>query len=580
MKRIMTLAFSLLMFCQARSQNPLFIPDTLSGTNFSLNLYDTSHVFYPGFTTRTFGVNAAYLGPTLIMQKGDSVNIEVHNMLMDTTTIHWHGMHVNPHNDGGPHVYIPPGTTWNPKFTVRDHASTFWYHPHLHMMTNLHATLGAAGMIIVRDSAESALNLPRSYGIDDFPIVIQSKAFDMAKQIVVGDAYDSVMMVNGTFDPYLNVPAQVVRLRLLNASTERVYNIGIQNNMPFSLIGSDGGLLDTPLSMTRLMIAPGERFEILLNFDGMTGSNVDLMSYASELPNAIYGAIQPGMVPGQVITGYTSNPLNGADFRLMKFQVTTPSSNPVTSVPLTLITNTPWPTGSATNTRTLVFSPVNPGPTAIQGPFYIDNTLFDMNVINQQIPLDAIETWTLSNQSPIAHPFHIHDVQFYILNINGTPTPAHLSGRKDVVLVPAMQSVTFITKFETFCDDMMPYMYHCHMLSHEDDGMMGQFLVNCPTTEINSNEKDDFFISFPNPSSGIIQIQNKSGYDLRSMIITDQNGKVLIESNPQATHTNHGHVQTIEQNHRIDLSEFSNGIYYLKLFTDKTSYVKKIIILK
>jgi bilirubin oxidase len=184
------------LFCTSifiHGQNLLLIPDTISGTIFNLNVLDTSKVFYPGFTTNTYGINSKYLGPTLFLNKGDSVSLQVNNQLTDTTTIHWHGLHVAAMNDGGPHNFILPNSIWNPKFKVRDHAAMYWYHPHLHMKTNKHVSLGAAGLIIVRDSVEKSLNIPRKYGIDDFPLVIQSKCFDANKQIIFGNASDSVI---------------------------------------------------------------------------------------------------------------------------------------------------------------------------------------------------------------------------------------------------------------------------------------------------------------------------------------------------------------------------------------------------
>ena len=265
MKLIVKIVYSViinafLISSDAKSQNPLAIPDTLSGTTFQLNINDTTKQFYTSYNTNTFGINANYLGPTLFLNQGDSVSITVNNLLADTTTIHWHGMHVSSKNDGGPHTYILPSTSWNPKFQIKDKASTYWYHSHLHMKTNHHATLGAAGLIIVRDTEEAALNLPRRYNVDDFPIVIQSKAFDSNKQITINNAYDSVMMVNGTLKPFLNIPAQVVRLRLLNASSNRVYNIGFTGNLTFYQIASDGGLLSAPVSITRLRLAVTTRW--------------------------------------------------------------------------------------------------------------------------------------------------------------------------------------------------------------------------------------------------------------------------------------------------------------------------------
>jgi bilirubin oxidase len=559
------------MVTVSKGQNLLAIPDTLSGTNFNLNIYDSSKVFYTGFTTNTYGINTNYLGPTLFFNQGDSVSMNVNNQLMDTTTIHWHGLHVSAMNDGGPHIVIPPNTTWNPKFKVRDHAAMYWYHPHLHMMTNLHASLGVAGVIIVRDTIESALNLPRTYGVDDFPLVIQSKCFDAAKQIVIDNAYDSVMMVNGTLNAYLPTPAQVVRLRLLNASSERVYNVGFQGNLTFYQIGTDGGLLNSPVALTRLRLAPGERADILIDFTGKVGQTINLMSFASELPNAIYGALQPGMGPGQVIPGYTSNLLNGADFNLMTFNIVAPTLSPITTIPASLITNSPWATGSADASKTLTFTSVNTGPTSIQGPFLINSDSFDMNVINYSIPLNNIEIWTLNNQTPIAHPFHIHDVQFYITELNGLAPPPNMTGRKDVVLVPAMQTVKFITKFETFCDSMAEYMYHCHMLPHEDDGMMGQFIVTCPAG-VGMNEfsllSDDLLL-YPNPTSSAITVKRISDESISEITLFDYAGKMVFRKSKL-----NSNVVVLE------LDSKPPGIYFIEVKTTEGVSYKKLNVIK
>ena len=192
------------------AQNPVLIPDTLSGTSFELTLQNGTFSFFDDQSTTTMGINGNILGPTLIMNKGDFVDLKVNNQLGETTTIHWHGLHVSAANDGGPHTTITPFETWNPRFTVLDKAGTYWYHPHLHENTNRHVSLGLAGFIIVRDEEEAALDLPRTYGLDDFPLVIQTKDFDTNSQIVVPSNSDDVLMVNATIDPYLEVPAQIV----------------------------------------------------------------------------------------------------------------------------------------------------------------------------------------------------------------------------------------------------------------------------------------------------------------------------------------------------------------------------------
>lgn len=464
------------------SQQALLIPDTLSGSRIQLNLQKGNVQFYPGNKTSTMGANGPLLGPTLILRKHQNVSIAVKNDLGEPTTIHWHGMHVSPENDGGPHVVIDSGATWEPSMEVLDLASTHWYHPHLHMKTNEHVQKGIAGFIIVRDSAEGKLILPRTYGVDDIPLVIQTKVFDANRQIVTGqNAMDTALMVNGTLKPYVSLPAQVVRLRLLNGSSERAYMLGFTDNRTFYQIGTDGGLLTAPVTLTRLLLAPGERAEILVNLSGLNGSTLHLKNYGQEISSGIYGAAQPGMGPGQVIPNYTSNPLNGKEFNILEIRVSAQTAKPVTAVPATLVSLSPFTAGQANITRTLTFTPMNMGPGAINGPFLINGAHFDMNTINYQIPFNNIEIWELRNQTPIAHPFHIHNVQFYVLSVNGATPAANLQGRKDVILVPGGNGVVrFITRFEDFYDDTMPYMYHCHMLTHEDDGMMGQYIVKTP----------------------------------------------------------------------------------------------------
>ncbi|HET6991347.1 MAG TPA: multicopper oxidase domain-containing protein, partial [Bacteroidia bacterium] len=214
--KIKLLSLFFLSTCCSFAQQVLFIPDTLHGPVINLTMKRDSVQFFPGNITHTYAFNSDhYLGPTLILDKGSNVSITVNNQVGDTTTVHWHGLHVPPQMDGGPHQLIMPNASWNPQFTMMNDAATFWYHPHTHMKTAEQAIKGAAGMIIVRDPVEAALVLPRRYGIDDFPIIVQSIQFDSLNQAMWRGMEDSTLLVNGTIDPYVNLPAQVVRLRLL-----------------------------------------------------------------------------------------------------------------------------------------------------------------------------------------------------------------------------------------------------------------------------------------------------------------------------------------------------------------------------
>ncbi|MEZ4848177.1 MAG: multicopper oxidase domain-containing protein [Bacteroidia bacterium] len=548
------------------AQNPLFIPDTLAEDTFHLNLQAGTSSFFPGINTSTLGVNGNLLGPTLIMNQGQEVQMMVKNHLPDTTTIHWHGMHVSSANDGGPHTYILSNATWSPRFTVLDKAGTYWYHPHLHKKTNEHVSKGIAGLIIVRDNEEANINLPRDYGVDDFPIIIQTKSLDANHEIITQSVMDTLLLVNGTVNPFLNVPAQVIRLRLLNGSSERVYQLGFSSNIQFYQIASDGGLLSQALPMTRLRLAPGERAEILLDLSNAQNQTHYLRSFSSELQQGVYGANQVGMGMAN-IAGYNSNPLNGADFDILQLNVGVPTQSPVTQIPSTLASVVSWDENAVNVLRNLTFSPAGMGPTGmVNGPFQINGAFFEMNTINQTVNLNDIEIWTLFNQSMVAHPFHIHDVQFYLLDRNGVTVAANEQGRKDVVLVHPMETVRFITKFEDFADSVTPYMYHCHMLTHEDEGMMGQFVVIDQTTSIESPLDKKGINVYPNPvNQDYFFIESVNGDLIRKLEIYDLQGRLILRQHP-----NQSSVKIFVDGH------VSSGAYFLKIFTNYDLFTRKV----
>lgn len=546
------------------AQNPLIIPPLLVGDTFDLNLQMGTQEFYPGIQTPTYGVNGPILGPTLLMDKGDWVRINVTNQLNSSTTIHWHGLHVPAMMDGGPHQNIPIGTTWSPEFEVMNDAATYWYHPHGEGKTDLHVSKGIAGLIIVRDSAEQALDLPRTYGVDDIPLVLQTKAFDELQQIAIATWLDSVVVVNATQQAYQEMPAQVVRLRVLNGASARSFNLGFNNGMDFYQIAGDASLLDAPVLMNRLLLSPGERAELLVDLAALQGDTVALMNYGSGIPNNTIGAatVQTGM--GNTLPDYALNPLNGADFPLVQFYVGAPTADPVTTIPTALVTHTPWLEADVDVQRSLFFEPeVMNSTTMLEGPFMIGGAMFDMHVINITAQLNDIEIWTLSNQTALSHPFHLHDVPFYILDINGVPPAANQRGKKDVVLVPRMQTVRFITKFEDFADPDMAYMYHCHLLHHEDDGMMGQFVVVDPNTAVETLETADIRL-YPNPVDDHLVLEHLSG-ELRSVAVYDAWGRLVYRAELSG-------VQA-----QVELPKGSAGMYVVEVQHSGGVWREKII---
>ncbi|MEP6645649.1 MAG: multicopper oxidase domain-containing protein [Saprospiraceae bacterium] len=545
----------------AQSYNTLWIPDTLSGPTYNLIARDTFKQLTPGNQTITSAFNGNIWGPTLIFRKGEEVQMNVTNHLQDTTTVHWHGMHLPAVMDGGPHQKVPPGTIWSPYWKVTNNAGLYWYHPHLDMMAQKQLTEGLGGLIIIRDSIEASLNLPRTYGVDDIPLAITDRDFNTSNQFVEVPYGDSIM-VNGTLRAEYTVPAQVVRFRILDAAIETSYRLGFSDNRPFYVITTDGGLVNDPVLMSgaapRFLLSAGERVEILVNCTGQETSTFSLKAFNSTLPQNIPGGEHFPNGPFASFLGHT-------DYTILKMNVGPQTANPVTSIPKSL-TNNVFPT-KADFTRVLTLSDsmgvLNPpilGPNA----FILNNHLFNINYIDYNIPVNRTEIWELTSTSGFAHPFHIHDVQFYILSRNGqTPQPFE-QGWKDVVLVKTKETVRFITRFSDYADELHPFMFHCHIALHEDEGMMGQFVVGEPSTAINEqhSEKPDFIL-YPNPACDKLFIEmNDPGNSEYYVTIKNVSGRTIFML-PQP-----------KMEHGIDINKLLPGTYFLTL-TD-TKYKKQI----
>jgi len=544
--------------------NTLWIPDTLSGTHFELTLKDTFAQFKTGNQTISAGVNnSKFWGPTLFFNKEDTVYMKVKNKLNDSTTLHWHGMHLPAVMDGGPHQVIPPGTIWQPYWKVTNNASTYWYHPHLHTMTQEQLTKGLGGFIIVRDQHESSLALPRSYGVDDIPLVLTSRRYSASNAFVITKcSYGDYMLTNGTPNAQADLPKQFVRLRILNAEMERAYNLGFSDNRTFYIIANDGGLVNTPVAVTKVILAVGERIEILVDLSNdAVGSSLDLKAY-----NSGFALGFPGGEPGT--TGEFGSLLNNTTFNLLHINVIAQTNNAIKSIPSTLANNTYWTAADATVSRTIKVTDGNPGPNS--KPFSLDSQPFDLTQINNTVNLNTIEKWTITNNNVFGHTFHIHDVEFKIVSRSGSSVGNYEAGWKDVLYLPRNTSATFVAKFDDYSDSIHPFMYHCHFSPHEDGGMMGQFVVKSSTTGINKIEEElnDFSI-YPNPSSEKIYI--KFGSPLMQAYYIKINNSfgrtIYMLPRPQLQNG-------------IDISNLSPGLYFLQLTDEKTksTITKKFIV--
>lgn len=527
----------MLLAAPCAAQNPLAIPPALDLDTFELVTDEHVHQFYPGINTSTYGASAEYLGPTLILHRGDTARIRIHNELAEMTSMHWHGMHVPGEMDGGPQRIIDPGESWMAEFEVKNPAATYWYHPHPHELTAEQANFGIAGFIIVQDDEEAQLALPRTYGVDDFPVVIQDRKFLANGDFAFYPFGDSVL-VNGTPNAYLELPAQVVRLRLLNGSNARIYALGFDNGQDMHVVTNDGGLLPAPAATDRLWLSNGERAEVLLDLNGMEGDSLLLMSYGSELPLT---------VPGSNNMVWESSLLNGVDFPVLRIRVTPPTAQPVAAVPASLLT-VPMPV-EAESIRTRTKTITGMGMVGM-GMFMINGLMFDMDVINDTMQLGTVEVWNIVNNSNMAHPMHIHGVSFTVVERNGMAPPAWEQGPKDVVLVDRLETVKLVMRFNELTDGW-PFMYHCHNLLHEDNMMMLQYIVVDPTTATSERERREALV-YPSPVTDLLHF--RSPEPISEVMVMDLAGSIVLRARP---------AEAFDP--RIDVSTLAQGAYQLVL---------------
>lgn len=444
---------------------------------YALTLQDGKTEFFEGVQTHTMGINGNYLGPVLRMRTGETVRIDVNNTLAIQSTLHWHGLNVPANADGGPHQVIEPGGAWSPSFKIHDVASTMWYHSHQLHETASQVWAGLAGMIIIDDEVSDDLEIPSIYGADDIPLVLQDRRFnrdgsmryDASMHDEMAGMIGNVPLINGTVRPHFDVSTEKLRLRLLNGSNASIYNLAFSDGRSFVQIASDGGLLPQPAELYELLLAPGERAEIIVKFE----QNERVVLESKALAGRRGGGQGMGMGGGMMMA--EQNP----QFELIEFRAAKMLQSSA-SVPSKLRELPDISETHVTNTREFLLEMPGMGPLrmlGLAGGFTINGNAMKMRRVDEVVKMGDTEIWEISNAGPMIHPFHIHNTQFRVLDRDGqSPDPSE-AGLKDTVVVFPGETVRLLVRFDNYTDAERPYMYHCHILEHEDAGMMGQFTV-------------------------------------------------------------------------------------------------------
>lgn len=415
--------------------------------------------------------------PVIRARRGQKLRIHFTNQLPEDSIVHWHGLHIVQRMDGHPMYAIGPGKKYVYEFKVDNRAGTHWFHPHPHERTGLQVYFGLAGLILVGDDEEDAARLPR--GEFDLPLVIQDRRFNDTNQLVylapgmmarmMGFQGDRVL-VNGSAEYARPVARAAYRLRVLNASNATLYSLRWSNGRPLTLIGTDGGLLERPVTRGSLTLGIGERADVWADFAGnQPGTEIALVSesWSPSLENIT--GLQTGAAPIQ-------------DGRpIARFRVGNGDSRK-SVLPQRLSTFPSLRIEDAVNRarpRTFQLS-MQRGQATLNGRAF---GRMDEVAEDEKVKLGTTEVWEFANDASfgmrMAHPMHVHNLQFRVIERSG---PDHAlstgftdEGLKDVVLVLPGQRVKVLMKFEDYTGI---YLYHCHILEHEDLGMMRNYLVH------------------------------------------------------------------------------------------------------
>ncbi|MDQ1326389.1 MAG: hypothetical protein QG564_1514 [Campylobacterota bacterium] len=415
---------------------------------------------FPDIKTDVLTFQGDLPNPTVRISKGDNFDLDFINNLPDSTIVHWHGLVVPEEMDGHPKDAIDTGQTKHYHYTVNQSAGTFWYHTHPHGRTGKEVYYGLSGLYIIEDEEEKKLNLPG--GEFEIPLMIQDRRFDENHQLFYKDekvpqdnngVLGDVILVNATPFPYQEVKTGKYRLRVLNGSSVRTYKLAFDTIDQFMLIGTDAGLLEEPLKVNSVVLGVAERVDIIVDFSEKNIGDVITLKTL-------------GFKEGSNLTLHPDYPSFGVEIDIMQFRVTQKSEDksvfPDRLVPITRLKEE-----DAVKTRIITMEII------AGGIWTLNKKPYDMHRVDEKVKLDTTEIWEIKNSVHMAHPFHMHGVRFQVLDRDGKVEFPTDKGWKDTVIVMPFETVRIIVHFT------MPglFVYHCHILEHEDHSMMANVLV-------------------------------------------------------------------------------------------------------
>ncbi|HRE09905.1 MAG TPA: multicopper oxidase domain-containing protein [Ignavibacteria bacterium] len=538
--------------------NPLRFPPVFTNGG-NMVLAETTEQVWPGQDTQIITINSSFPGPSVVIDKGQTFTANVVNNLSEVITTHWHGLSVPSLMDGHPLQSINPGSSYTYTFPVINRGGTYFYHAHADMLTAKQVYRGFAGFFIVRDPAEN-FNLPS--GAYDVPLCIQDRRtadipnfpYNPGSPEHTWGYLGDTVLVNGTPNAYFEVSRTLYRFRLLNGSNARVYKIAFSDSRQFNIIATDGGLKDAPVQVTEFNLAPGERVEILVDFSGNTiGSNVTLRSLAYSFGGTLpyKQGIALDIIRFDVVNNNTSGGVVPGAF------------NPITY----------YNPADVVQTRTFTLTMGSSHPM-----HKINGLTFDINRIDWQTRLNSLEKWRIVNQTADYHPMHTHETQWQLLSRNGNTNIAPSDkGWKDTINIGVGETVEVLVKFT---DYKGLYLFHCHNLEHEDEGMMLNFEIIDPIgiQQIGTEVPRSFELHqhYPNPFNPATKIK----FDIAERVAGDASLAVFDIRGRQVAELFKGSITAGKYEAEWKPDFMPSGTYFAKLTAGNFTKTIKLVLTK
>jgi blue copper oxidase len=475
--------------------SPAFLPNV----ELELTAEPSMHEIFEGKPTATWSYRGkllkgrpgtlqpsrSYLGPTIHLNRGDKVRIHFRNQLPESTIIHWHGLAVPALMDGHPRLVIPRGEQYVYEFEVRNRAGHYWYHPHPDTHSGSQVYRGLAGQLFVHDAEEAALRLPSA--THEISLAIQDRTFQGSELAYISSPMEAMtgflgeqVLVNGSLNTQLELASNVYRLRILNASNSRIYKLAWSNGMPFTVIGTDGGLLEQALQKPYLVLGPAERADVIVDLRSQTvGSHLELRS-------------QPFPAPQMMMMGRgmrMSAVEQGAELKILSLRVTRKEKSSF-RMPERLSQPAFDDQHQAENAGNARIFPLS----FFRMQWSLNDSTFELESVkdNEIWKAGSLQLFEFQNTNrggrgmgsmmQMAHPMHVHGGQFQVLQRTGSSGAEAMAeslsrgftdqGWKDTVLVLPGETVRLQMRFPEFKG---LFLYHCHNLEHEDMGMMRNY---------------------------------------------------------------------------------------------------------